>query len=108
MSAKFSRNKERPGLLGKREGKGSRLKLDANQLDLQKPIRYYKHPNGALWIGDAVAWMRELESESVDLVFADPPYNIKKAEWDTFESQQKYADWSLLSIRATLCLMSLT
>ena len=31
----------------------------------------------------------------MDLIFADPPYNIKKAEWDTFESQQKYVEWSL-------------
>ena len=29
------------------------------------------------------------------LVFADPPYNIKKAEWDTFESQQEYVAWSV-------------
>jgi site-specific DNA-methyltransferase (adenine-specific) len=36
-----------------------------------------------------------LETGSVDLVFADPPYNIKKAEWDTFESQQEYVSWSV-------------
>ena len=36
-----------------------------------------------------------MSDESVDLVFADPPYNIKKAEWDTFESQQAYVNWSL-------------
>ncbi len=29
------------------------------------------------------------------LVFADPPYNIKKAEWDTFKSQEAYVKWSL-------------
>ena len=27
--------------------------------------------------------------------FSDPPYNIKKAEWDTFESQQEYVAWSV-------------
>ncbi len=32
---------------------------------------------------------------SVDIVFADPPYNIKKADWDTFESQEKYIQWSM-------------
>lgn len=98
MSAKFSRNKERPRLFGEAESKGSLLKLDATKLDPQKPARCYEHPNGALWVGDAIAWMRELEPESVDLVFADPPYNIKKAEWDTFESQQQYVEWSLLWI----------
>jgi site-specific DNA-methyltransferase (adenine-specific) len=98
MSVKFSRNKGRASLPGEQESKGSLAKLDTTRLDPQKPIRYYEHPNGALWIGDAVAWMREIESESVDLVFADPPYNIRKAEWDTFESQQKYVEWSLLWI----------
>ena len=32
---------------------------------------------------------------TADLIFSDPPYNIKKAEWDTFDSQQAYVDWSL-------------
>ena len=31
----------------------------------------------------------------MQLIFADPPYNIKKAEWDSFESQKEYVDWSL-------------
>ncbi|OLE55497.1 MAG: restriction endonuclease subunit M [Acidobacteria bacterium 13_1_20CM_3_53_8] len=70
-------------------------KLDAAKLDPLAPACLYEHPNGALWVGDAILWLRSLESESVDLIFADPPYNIKKAEWDTFESQQKYVDWSL-------------
>ena len=28
-------------------------------------------------------------------MFADPPYNIKKAEWDNFENQEKYIEWSI-------------
>ena len=59
----------------------------------------YKHPHGAIWLGDAAVWLRTLEAESVDLIFADPPYNIKKAEWDTFESQQAYVEWSLSWIK---------
>lgn len=55
----------------------------------------YKHPNGSLYLSEALTWLKSLEAESVDLIFADPPYNIKKAEWDTFESQQQYVDWSL-------------
>ncbi len=74
---------------------GTLNKLDAAKLDPLAPACLYEHPNGALWVGDAILWLRSLESESVDLIFADPPYNIKKAEWDTFESQQKYVDWSL-------------
>lgn len=59
------------------------------------PQLYYDHPNGQLWRGDAVAWLRSLPSASVDLVFADPPYNIKKADWDDFESHQVYVEWSI-------------
>ncbi|MCC6446929.1 MAG: site-specific DNA-methyltransferase [Armatimonadetes bacterium] len=62
------------------------------------PVCFYTHPNGELWVGDAAAWLKTLAAGSVDLIFADPPYNIKKAEWDTFESQQAYVDWSLLWI----------
>ena len=30
-----------------------------------------------------------------DLVFADPPYNIGKADWDEFELHDAYIEWSL-------------
>ena len=56
---------------------------------------HYEHKNGKLYLGDSIKWLRTLESESVDLIFADPPYNIKKAEWDTFESQEAYIEWSM-------------
>ena len=52
-------------------------------------------PGGEIWCGDAIGWLATLPSGTVDLVFADPPYNIKKAEWDSFESQQAYVTWSL-------------
>lgn len=95
MSINFARNKEGEDLFGERKPRGTRCVLDVDAFDSELPARFYTHPNGELWVGDAVAWLRSLESESVDLVFADPPYNIKKAEWDTFQSQQKYVDWSL-------------
>ena len=55
----------------------------------------YEHPNGRLFQGNSIDWLTSLESESADLVFADPPYNIKKADWDSFESQEQYIQWSL-------------
>ena len=54
------------------------------------PSLFFTHPHGELWVGDATVWLHSLASGSVDLVFADPPYNLKKAEWDTFESQHAY------------------
>jgi site-specific DNA-methyltransferase (adenine-specific) len=55
---------------------------------------HYENRLGRLFWGDSLAWLKGLESESVDLVFADPPYNIKKADWDNFESQEQYVAWS--------------
>ncbi|MBS0167068.1 MAG: site-specific DNA-methyltransferase [Nitrospira sp.] len=59
---------------------------------------HWQNPNGSLFQGNSLEWLASLESESVDMVFADPPYNIKKAEWDNFESQEKYIAWSLIWI----------
>ncbi len=55
----------------------------------------YEHANGKLYQTDSIKWLKTLDSESVDLIFADPPYNIKKTEWDKFESQEKYIEWSM-------------
>jgi len=80
------------------------LELDIKEEDViyevpeenkEEPLLHYQHNNGKLFLGDSIKWLKTLETESVDLIFADPPYNIKKAEWDTFESQQAYIDWSM-------------
>jgi site-specific DNA-methyltransferase (adenine-specific) len=55
----------------------------------------YDHPHGKLYQGDSIDWLKSVETKSVDLIFADPPYNIKKADWDNFESQEQYIEWSL-------------
>ena len=55
----------------------------------------YEHPNGTLFEGDSIEWLKSIDAESVDLIFADPPYNIQKADWDKFESQEKYISWSM-------------
>ncbi len=45
--------------------------------------------------GDCLEIMKEIPDKSINLIIADPPYNIKKADWDKFESQEKYIDWSM-------------
>ena len=55
----------------------------------------YRLGNSTLFEGDSVEWLRSLAAESVDLIFADPPYNINKADWDKFESQEQYISWSI-------------
>ena len=90
----FVRNSEVPEFFGQRLTKGERLPLNGSQNNLL-PRLFYSHPHGEICLGDSIGWLRSLDSGSVDLVFADPPYNIKKAEWDTFESQQQYVAWSV-------------
>ncbi|TXE14756.1 DNA methyltransferase [Algoriphagus aquimarinus] len=55
---------------------------------------FFKTDSGSLFMADAIDFLKSLESNSVDLIFADPPYNIKKAKWDCFSSQKEYLDWS--------------
>ena len=90
----FVRNCAVPEFFGQSLTKGERLPVDFSA-SAAGPQLFYSHPHGEIWQGDSVDWLRGLESGSVDLVFADPPYNIKKAEWDTFESQQEYVNWSV-------------
>ncbi len=56
---------------------------------------YFETNLGKLYHYDAIKFLKQLDPSSVDLIFADPPYNIKKAEWDTFSSQKAYVDWSV-------------
>lgn len=90
----FVRNREVPEFFGRQLTKGERLPVDASKLNAS-PSLFYSHPHGGIWLGDSIDWLRSLDTSSADLVFADPPYNIKKAEWDTFESQQEYVAWSV-------------
>lgn len=56
---------------------------------------YFSTGFGELYNVDAIKFLKQLDSNSVDLIFADPPYNIHKAEWDTFASQKAYVEWSM-------------
>ena len=57
-----------------------------------KPI--YKTIEGELYQYDCLDFLKSIPSESVSTVFADPPYNIKKAEWDCFTTDEEYIRWS--------------
>jgi site-specific DNA-methyltransferase (adenine-specific) len=37
---------------------------------------YYIKPNFTLYHGDSLSLMKQLPDNSIDLVFADPPYNL--------------------------------
>ena len=55
----------------------------------------YIRKNGVLFTENSLQWLKSLQDESVDMAFADPPYNIKKADWDKFASQKDYIEWSI-------------
>jgi site-specific DNA-methyltransferase (adenine-specific) len=95
ISGSYIRNKEIPTFFGQQILKGEIFDVEKDCIVPERPMLYYSHPHGEIWIGDAIAWLRSLETESVDMIFADPPYNIQKAAWDTFESQAAYVEWSL-------------
>ena len=59
------------------------------------PKPFYKTDLGSVYNLDVIDFFNGIENETVDLIFADPPYNIKKAEWDSFQSQKEYVEWSL-------------
>lgn len=61
--------------------------------------------NGILWEGDCLDVMRDIPPASVDMVFADPPYNIAKADWDKFESQERCIAWSMNWIKLAAALL---
>ena len=68
----------------------------------------YKSKDNVLYEGDSLEWLKSLEGETADLIFADPPYNIKKADWDKFESQEKYVDWSMRWIEEAARILKVT
>jgi site-specific DNA-methyltransferase (adenine-specific) len=80
----------------------SEMKTDYSTYELfeEKAVKpYYSTDLGELYSIDAIKFLRSLTDESVDLIISDPPYNIKKAEWDSFQSQKEYVEWSLEWIR---------
>jgi len=80
---------------GEKIHKGKVIKPKTRNGSNTGPHIYYEHPRGKLFLGDSVLTMRTFSDMSIDLIFADPPYNIKKANWDYFDSQDKYVNWSV-------------
>lgn len=60
---------------------------------------YYSENSGCFICGDSLEILGKIRDDSVDLIFADPPYSIKKADWDSFSSQEEYIEFSLKWIK---------
>ena len=70
-----------------------------NILKKTAPEPYYAEEDGVLFCGDSLELLKRIKNASVDLIFADPPYSLKKAEWDTFKSQADYIRFSMKWIK---------
>lgn len=84
-----------PDFFGEADVLGSLVPLSEEKSQAGEPQVFFDHPHGRLWLGDSLKWLESLEPESVDMVFADPPYNIGKADWDHFASHDDYIAWSV-------------
>ena len=73
------------------------LVVDRTRVGISEPT--YSRKNGLLFTGNSLHWLKLIETNCVDLIFADPPYNIQKASWDKFDSQEQYISWSMDWIR---------
>ena len=75
-----------------------------------RPVEFQRAPHTRILVGDCVAEMAKLPAGSVDLVFADPPYNLQLAsdlkrpddshvdavtdDWDKFASFAAYDEFT--------------
>ena len=60
---------------------------------------HFYNDHGKLYLGDSIEWLKSIDDFSVDLIFADPPYNINKADWDSFKTMEDYINWSIKWIK---------
>ncbi|MCE2499137.1 MAG: site-specific DNA-methyltransferase [Nitrosopumilaceae archaeon] len=55
---------------------------------------YYQTADGALYNGDSIEIMRFMKSDSIDCIFADPPFNLGKDYGTKFvDKNENYVDW---------------
>lgn len=60
----------------------------------QNEIKILKNPINKIIAKDVFKALLEIQDESIDLIIADPPYNLSVANWDTFESEEKFFEFS--------------
>ncbi len=51
---------------------------------------------------DCFDFLSKIDDNSINLAVIDPPYNMNKADWDTFKSQQAFLDFTYKWIDALL------
>lgn len=68
------------------------------ELFLDEPKRKQHNKNALIIYADALISLKKLKSNSVDLIFADPPYNIGKKLLEKKMTKYEYLEWSKMWI----------
>jgi hypothetical protein len=55
--------------------------------------------------GDALEVLKSLPIRSFDLLLTDPPYNTQRMDWDTWENDDDFVDWTRRWLTAAMPLM---
>lgn len=76
----------------------SKLKCGKKTNKTKRINAYFQNEGGVLYKGDCIKVLNQIESNSVDLIFADPPFNLKK-DYGTDRKDDmlvsEYIDWSM-------------
>ena len=73
----------------------NRYNSQKKQLKKNESFIYSRYENGVIYQLDCVEFLKKIKSNSIDMVFADPPYNIKKANWDNIGDTDEYVEWCM-------------
>lgn len=71
--------------------------------------RVFSTEFGSLYQGDCLEWMHSLQTNSIDLIFADPPFNLKKDYGENIRDDltvEEYISWSYKWLDAAIPLLT--
>ena len=51
---------------------------------------------------DVFNFLNEIKEKSINLAIIDPPYNLKKADWDSFKNEKEFFNWTFKWIDALI------
>lgn len=84
-------------IINKKVGKNTCFKVERLQAKALTPAALNKVDSKILnkvFNSDFSTLLKKIPDNSIDLVCVDPPYNLKKAEWDTFVSDQEFLNFT--------------
>ena len=70
--------------------------MNFNDIVELKNLEYQNSDDSLVILGDAIDILKKIKSNTIDLIFADPPYNIGKDfgnNKDVWKSKEEYIEW---------------